>query len=411
MTVRRIDRFRFELRLKILISCKICRIFYSMFSRVLPVPQRSFFLFGARGTGKSTWLRAHLKNALFIDLLRTDTYFPVLRDPGQLRERVLAVPKSTWIVIDEVQRIPSLLNEVHELIENHGRKFALTGSSARKLKRGQANLLAGRAFVKNLYPLTRIEHLGAASIHERLAYGSLPAAVARRGERVPFLESYVDMYLREEIKEEALTRRIDSFARFLDVAALANANVTNLANISRDAGVPRATVTTYFEILKDTLIGSFLPAWTPRVRVKEVLHPKFYFFDCGVVRAIQGRLRDTPTSEERGHLLETYVHHELRAHISYANTGGDLRYWRTADGNEVDFIWTRGKRNVGIEVKAQKNWNTRDDAGLRALFDSKVEMKGAYGVYLGETRLKKAWGEVLPVDDFLKRLEQGSIIG
>lgn len=383
-----------------------------MFTRSLAPPKRSFFLFGPRATGKSTWLKQFFPDALRLDLLRNDTYFRLAAAPQELRSIVTAEPRSRWIVIDEIQRIPELLNEVHALIEDTGHRFALTGSNARKLKRGQTNLLAGRAIVRHMFPLVRSEYGASGSIDDVLQVGTLPAVMAEPESAIDILEAYAGTYLREEIKEEALTRKVQSYARFLQVAALANAQVTNLANLSRDTGVPRATVSTYFEILTDTLLGRFLPAWTAKVRVKEVSHPKFYFFDVGVVRAVQDRLRDRPSPEERGHLLETYLFHELCAHTAYRGTGGEWTYWRTADGLEVDFVWRRGKHVIAIECKATNGWRKHDDAGLLALGG----IKGAgtdttsFGVYLGANRQRREWGVVFPVNDFLDELHAGRVI-
>lgn len=381
-----------------------------MFDRVLAPPKRSFFLFGPRATGKSTWLKQRFAGALRLDLLRNDLYFRLSGTPGELRSMVRAEPPSRWIVLDEVQRVPELLNEVHALIEDGGYRFALTGSSARKLKRGRANLLAGRALVRELFPLTHAEYEGSTDLEDVLCFGSLPAVVAEPESRVDILEAYAGTYLREEIKEEALTRNVQAYTRFLQVAALANGQVTNLSAISRDTGVPRATVSTYFEILTDTLLGRFLPAWTARARMKEVGHPKFYFFDTGVVRAIQGRLRERPAPEERGHLFETYLFHELVAHVAYHNIGGEWSYWRTVDGVEVDFIWRRGERTVAIECKSTDTWRAREDVGLSALSGSKVGPMTCHGVYLGAQKLRREWGVVRPLGDFLAELRAGRIL-
>lgn len=381
-----------------------------MIDRVLEAPDRSFFLLGPRATGKSTWLKARFPGALRLDLLRNDVYLRLVAAPQDLRSLVTAEPRSRRIVIDEVQRVPAVLNEVHALIEDTGHSFALTGSSARKLKRGQANLLAGRAVVRHMFPLVHAEYRDALAIDDALRFGTLPSVVAEPRDRLDVLEAYAGTYLREEIKEEALTRNVPGYARFLQVASLANAQVTNLASVARDSGVPRATVSTYFEILTDTMLGRFLPAWTPKVRVKEVGHPKFYFFDTGVLRALQDRLRDRPTPEERGALLETYLFHELTAHVSYHHLGGDWSYWRSADGVEVDFVWRRAARRVAIECKATTRWREADDAGLLALRSSKVAPHASFGVYLGAHRLARPWGVVLPIADFFEALDAGEVI-
>lgn len=382
------------------------------FKRILQPPANSFFLFGPRATGKSTWLRANFPNKLHIDLLRNDVYFALSSAPAAFREQVLACdPKKTWIIVDEIQRLPNLLNDVHSLIESHGYHFALSGSSARKLKRGQANLLAGRALVKHMYPLTFAEYGNAITLAEAITFGTLPHIVTNPQSRIEQLEAYVGTYLREEIKEEALTRNVQAFSRFLEVAGLMNGQVTNLANIARDAGVPRQTVSTYFEVLVDTLLGNWLPAWTPRAKVKEIAHPKFYFFDCGVVRGIQKLLREEVTGEERGFLLETFIYNELNAHISYSNCGGELFYWRTPDAIEIDFIWKRGKQTIAIEVKSATKWKEEYNKGFNSLLSSKIKPKACYGVYCGEAILKKDFGLVLPWQEFLKKLYAGEIFG
>jgi len=379
--------------------------------RQLKLPERSFFLFGPRATGKSTWLKGCFTDKLHFDLLRNDVYFALTSSPAAFRERVLAHdPQKTWIILDEVQRAPLLLNEVHSLIESDGYRFALSGSSARKLKRGQANLLAGRALVKHMFPLVKSEYGELITLEEALAFGTLPSIVTDKTSRIDQLEAYVGTYLREEIKAEALTRNVHAFGRFLEVAALINGQVTNLANIARDAAVPRATVSTYFEILVDTLLGSWLPAWSPRAKVKEVSHPKFYFFDCGVVRGIQKSLREKIGDTERGVLFETLVLHELNAYISYQGIGGELFYWRTADGAEVDFIWKRGSRIVAIEVKSSSRWKDQYNAGFQSLLSSNVKIGTCYGIYCGDEILKKKFGLVLPWEEFLKRLYAGEII-
>lgn len=380
------------------------------FSRLLQKPKRSFFLFGPRATGKSTWLKANFPNHLHFDLLRNDVFFTLSSDPNALRERILAVnPKQTWIIIDEIQRLPVLLNDVHSLMENERYQFALSGSSARKLKRANANLLAGRALIKHFFPLTFAEYKQTISIDDALHFGTLPNIINDPETRIEQLEAYVGTYLREEIKEEALTRNVQAFSRFLEIAGLMNGQVTNLANIARDASVPRATVTTYFEILVDTLLGSWLPAWTPRAKVKEVSHPKFYFFDCGVVRAIQKLLRDPMSNEERGFLFETFIINELRAFIDYHSIGGELFYWRTQDGIEVDCLWKRGKNVIAFEIKSTMKWKNEFNQGLRSLLSSKIPIKKCYGIYCGHEILKKEFGLVLPWNIFLKRLYEGTI--
>ena len=246
-----------------------------------------------------------------MNLLLDRELLRLMRDPGRFTQEVEALPARSWVVVDEVQKLPAILNEVQDLLVRRGARyrFALTGSSARKLKRGEANLLAGRAVNRRFFPLTAAELGDVFAIEDALRFGTLPAVASERAEtdKVDILEAYAENYLTQEIRQEALVKSLESFTRFLDVAAQMNGQVTSVAGIARDAGVARPTVQRYFEILVDTLVGTWLPAWRPRAKVKEVAHPKFYFFDPGVVRALAGRLREPVGAEERGHLLETYV--------------------------------------------------------------------------------------------------------
>ncbi len=383
-----------------------------MFHRRLTAPDHSFFLFGPRGTGKTTWLREHLGDALWIDLVREAELMKLARDPDLFRRQVEALPRGAWIVVDEVQRMPALLGDVQDLVARHpGRyRFALTGSSARRLRREGANLLPGRVVNRRFFPLTSDE-LGELDVEAAVRFGCLPAIRAERVEadRVALLEAYVENYLAQEVRAEALVRRLDSFVRFLEVAALANGQVTNVSSLARDAGVARPTVQGYFDVLADTLLGVWLPAWRPHARVKEVAHPKFYFFDPGVVRALAGRLREPLEAAERGPLLETYVLHELRAWQDHAQIGGTFSYWRTPSGSEIDFVWTRGKSTVGIEVKSSTRWRREDGAALRDLAAAST-MQRAIGVYLGTTPLRDGDLEVLPLGQFLDRLYGGRVL-
>jgi predicted AAA+ superfamily ATPase len=314
-------------------------------------------------------------------------------------------------VADEVQRLPALLNEVHALIAEHGRRhrFALCGSSARKLKRLDVNLLAGRAINRRCLPLTAAELDFDVDPEDVLRLGLLPQVREDPSFAVDTLDAYVANYLREEIQQEALVRRLDSFARFLQIAALMNGQVSNIAGVARDAGVARPTVQGYFETLIDTLIGVWLPAWQRRAKVKEVTSPKFYLFDCGVARALAGRLRDPIDGLERGFLLETWILHELRATMAYEGLGGEIQYWRTPSGSEVDFVWTRAKRAVGIEVKAARQWRGEFGRALKSLIEDRVVQSG-FGVYTGTAELKDGPIRVLPVMTFLKQLVTGRVL-
>jgi predicted AAA+ superfamily ATPase len=385
----------------------------AMYTRTLALPKRSFLLLGPRGTGKTTWLRQALPQAHWYNLLLDRELLRLMRDPGLFRREIDALPAGSWVVVDEVQKLPALLNEVHDALTTAPRRwrFALTGSSARRLRRGEANLLAGRVIGRSLYPLTAAELPALPRIDELLRFGGLPLVRAERtvAGRIDLLEAYVSTYLTQEIRAEALVRSLESFTRFLEVAALANGQVTNVTSLARDAGVARPTVQGYFDVLVDTLIGNWLPAWRARAKVKEVAHPKFYLFDCGVVRALSGRLREALDSAERGTLLETLIYHELRAYVSYSGCGGALSYYRTPSGTEVDFVWTRGRHRVGIEVKATPRWRVEDSRPLRGLSEAKV-LTACYAVYEGDTPQEDGPVRILPVATFLRDLAGGRIL-
>ncbi|MBM4024670.1 MAG: ATP-binding protein [Planctomycetes bacterium] len=382
-----------------------------MFTRLLHLPDHSFFLFGPRGTGKTTWLRQVLPNALWFDLLRTQTFLALTRQPDSFRQQIQAWPEGSWIVVDEVQRLPSLLNEVHALIaeRGHAYRFALSGSSARKLKRMDVNLLAGRVINRQFFPLTGTELNYDIDLDQVLRFGLLPQIHAEPNFALDALEAYVANYIREEIQQEALVRNLDSFSRFLEVAALMNGQIANVSGLARDCAVARPTVQGYFATLVGTLIGFWLPAWRKRAKVKEVASPKFYLFDPGVVRALAGRLREPLDPVERGFLLETWLLHELRAAMACQDTGGQLHYWRTPGGTEVDFIWTRAEHAVGLEIKAATTWRSEYGAALKSLL-AQGSLEAAYGIYLGTAELKDGALRVFPLRRFLRELASGNVL-
>lgn len=385
-----------------------------MFTRTLEPPRSAFFLFGPRGTGKSSWIRAHLAGAQVFNLLTPDNAVRYEREPALFRAEVLARPKSDWFVLDEVQRVPRLLDEVHYLMEEKGyRKFALTGSSARKLRRGGANLLAGRAVLRQLLPLTSAETAFSVPIGQCLHYGSMPLSITAGDDRAreDYLRAYVTTYLAEEIRAEGLVRDLGSFSRFLDVAALAAGRTTNVSGLARDAGVSRETARGYFEILVDTLIGEWLPAWRPRAKVKEVAQPKFYWFDAGVLHAAARGFEQPMPADWEGVLLEHFVLHELRAYLHYHGVRGSLGYWATPSGGEVDFVWWYGKEQVAIEVKASRRYRSEFTAGIRSFEAGMSGRIRSYVVYRGDRELDVDGTRVLPVEAFLRRLHAGEIVG
>jgi len=382
-----------------------------MYPRLLPTPVGSVFLFGPRGTGKSTWIRDRFPGAVTYDLLDTAEALRLSKDPHSLYRELAALPAGEWVVIDEVQKVPGVLDEVHRLIESHRLRFVLSGSSARKLRRGGANLLAGRAVTTSMFPLVSAELSFEFEPERVLRFGTLPMAVTADDPR-DYLRTYAETYLAQEIQAEALTRNIGAFARFLEIAARQNAQATSIAGIARDAGIGRRTVQSHFEILTDTLIGFWLPPWKLKSSTRQVRQSKFYFFDCGVARALTGRLAYPPTAEELGPLAETFVLNELRSFLAYSALDYRLHFWRSYGGAEVDVLCETTEGFVAIEVKASSRWEKRFNRGLRRVRDEFGEHRTAcYGVYLGERAA--LWDEVrvLPVTDFLERLWAGEVIG
>ncbi len=337
-----------------------------IYSRITRSPARSFFLFGVRGVGKSSWARATLPDALRLDLLDEALFHDLLADPSLFRQLVSAVAPGDWIVIDEVQRIPALLNEVHRLIEERGLRFALLGSSARKLKIAGTNLLAGRAIRKAMYPLVPLELGSDFDLEDVLAYGSIPLVWTADGRR-EVLESYTQLYLREEIRAEAVVRNLPGFVRFLPIAALLHGQVLNVAGIAREAGVARPTVAGYLDVLEDTLLTWRLPAFEAKLRVRERRRPKLYWVDPGLVRAVKRQLGPV-SAEERGALFEGWVLSLLRAHAEERPLFDSIHYWApTESSTEVDFLLRRDAEFLAIETKAAKRYHTALLKGLRAI--------------------------------------------
>ena len=377
----------------------------AMYARTATVPDHSFFLFGPRATGKTTWLRHYLGDAQWFNLLLEDDYLPLLASSAGFRERVEAQPRGSWIVVDEVQRLPQLLDEIHDLISRHGSdyKFALSGSSARKLRRLDANLLAGRVIERAMFPFVARELGTDFDLESVLRFGSLPGILTDESYRVEKLRAYVHTYLRQEIQQEALVKDLGSFHRFLKVAALMHGQVVNQTAIARDAAVSRTTVQRFFETLVDTLVGYLLPAWQPKARVREHSKPKFYFFDPGVVRAIRDVVDEPLVDAESGPLLEGYILHELRAAISYQSLGGELSYWSTPGSKEIDFIWSKGSRHVGVEVKNSRSWRPQYAKTLNEFLDAGTLTRG-FVVYRGKERFRSGKVDGLPVEEFLALL-------
>lgn len=338
-----------------------------MLKRIFDPPSQSFFLLGPRGTGKSTWLRVLFPDAHVVDLLSEATYQRLLANPGLFASQLRAIPSGQWVVIDEVQRLPSLLNEVHRFIEKKQIKFVLCGSSARKLKSAGVNLLAGRALNRSMHPFVPAELGEPLNVEEALRFGLLPI-VWDSPEKAETLAAYAQLYLKEEIQAEALVRNLAGFARFLPIAALYQGQALNVSNIAREAGVARTTVAGYLDILEETLLCFRLPAFEAKLRVRERKLAKWYWCDPGLVRALKrssGELID----EERGPLFEGLVGQLLRAYKDYGHIFDEMFYWAPAAGGEteVDFLLLQDRKFVAVEVKSGKAFAEKWCKGLRAI--------------------------------------------
>lgn len=366
-------------------------------------------MFGVRGAGKSTWAREVLPDAHVIDLLDEARYQQLLADPGLLALELRDIPRDRVVVLDEVQRVPSLLNEVHRSIEGERRRFALLGSSARRLKTASTNLLAGRATVRTMYPLVPMELGSEFDLGRVLRFGTIPL-VWRADDPRATLEAYVNLYVREEIRAEALVRNLPAFLRFLPVAALFHGQVINIAGLARDAATARKTVEGYLGILEDTLVATLLPAFEPRLRVRERRHPKLYWVDPGLVRAARRDLGPVG-AEERGALLEGWVFTTLRAHNEVSELYDDISYWAPAEARqtEVDLLLRRGRDHLALEVKTSPRFSRDQLAGLRAVA-ALPRLARRVLVYLGERSLKTDDGiEVWPLSRFLTTLSEGTL--
>jgi predicted AAA+ superfamily ATPase len=368
---------------------------------IKPPKNKSFFLFGPRGVGKTTWVKATFPEAIYIDLLEAEIFNDLLANPQRLEN---FIPKNfkDWIIIDEIQKIPELLNEVHRLIEKYRYKFILTGSSARKLRRKGVNLLGGRALTYFLHPLTCLELGGDFNLMHSLKYGQLPCVYTEDNPKA-YLESYVKTYLEEEVKEESLTRNLGAFCRFLEAASFSQGAVLNISEVGRECSVERKVVENYFTILEDLLIAYRIPVFTKKAKRRLVAHPKFYFFDVGVYRTLRpmGPL-DMP-EEVEGIAFETLFFQELLAINDSLGLGYKIFYWRTSNKQEVDFV-LYGERGIkAFEVKRTTKVSKVFLNGLKS-FLKDYPIAKAYFVYGGKRYLREEKIEIISFEEALKKL-------
>lgn len=373
-----------------------------MYSRLLKPPRnKSFFLFGPRGTGKTTWVKTVFPKALYLDLLETELFNDLLARPHRL-ENMIPNDFSDWIIIDEIQRVPELLNEVHRLIENSHFQFVLTGSSARKLRKKGHNLLGGRALTYYMHPFTSLELKKDFHLEQSIRFGHLPSVYSEKDPK-KYLESYVTTYLQEEIQQEGLTRNLNAFSRFLETASFSQGSILNVSEVAREAAIERKVVENYFTILEDLLIGYRIPVFTKKAKRRLIRHSKFYFFDVGIYRTVRpsGPL-DSPEFIE-GAAYETLFFQELLAMNDYYNLGYRIYYYREANGAEVDFVLYGEKGIRAFEIKRTGRISTSMLKGLK-IFLKDYPTAVCYLLYGGKREMREGNIIIIPIDTALKIL-------
>lgn len=379
-----------------------------MFNRILNLENQgndSIFLFGARQVGKTTWLRQKFAECRYYDLLRNTEFERLLRRPELLAQELSDLGEGDTVIIDEIQKLPQLLDEVHYLIQSQGIRFVLSGSSARKLKRVGTNLLGGRAAIMRMYPLVSAE-IPDFDLVRAVNNGMIPRHYMIENPWQRF-RGYVGAYLNEEVREEAMLRNLRQFSHFLEVAAMSNGEMVVYNNIAQDCGIDSRTVKSYFGILEDTLIGYMIPGFTASKKRRSIVAPRFYFFDVGVANYLRKRKAMEPGSESFGQAFEHLIIQELLAYLGYSLSDEPLTYWRTTGGYEVDAIVGEGR--VAIEIKATDEAKSRHTHGLKAFVE---EFPGARPIIVSLDRRRRMMNgiEVIPAIDFLRDLWQGKII-
>jgi predicted AAA+ superfamily ATPase len=365
----------------------------------------SLFLWGARQTGKSTLLKGLFPDAIWFDLLKSDVYRRFQREPIQFRQAILAKGSKNVVIVDEIQKIPELLDEIHWLIVNHQIRFILSGSSPRKIIRSGANLLGGRALRYELYPLIQSE-IPEFDLLKALNNGLLPKHYLSDNPK-KMLEAYIGNYLKDEIIAEAKIRNINAFTQFLEAAAFSNAEMVNYSNIASECGVSHNTVREYFQILEDTLIGRFVPSFQKKPKRRVILAPKFYYFDVGLANSLLKRGKIEIGSEAFGNSFEHFIYQELYAHSKYTDKNYLISYWRTTSQIEVDFIL--GDHEVAVEVKGTDNIQSRHLKGLKS-FSEEYFVKKL--IVVSNDPMERKMGDItiMPWKVFLERLWSGGII-
>ena len=379
-----------------------------MINRILNldnVHNDSVFVWGARQVGKTTLIRNTYPNVVYYDLLRAKDFERLQRNPSLLSEDLALLNDCDTVIIDEVQKIPQLLDEVHSLIFHKNIRFILSGSSPRKLKRYGANLLGGRALKEILYPLVSAE-IPDFDIYKAVRYGTLPRhyLISDPWKR---LGAYIGVYLNEEIREEALSRNLKTFSRFMEIAAFSNGEIVVYKNIAQDCGIDYRTVANYFEVLTDTLTGYMIPSFTQTQKRRNIQAPKFYYFDVGIANYLRNRRNIQLGSVDFGHAFEHFIIQELIAYLGYNRKDEQLSYWRTSSGYEVDAIIGAGR--VAIEIKSTEEIQSRHLKGLKAFQEEKPECRLIAVSFDSRPRITNNV-EVYPATDFLRKLWNHEIL-
>jgi len=371
--------------------------------RFFSSPEQSYFLFGPRGTGKSTFLKHHYPDELWIDLLQPDVYRSYIARPERIIEIVHGNPDKTVIIVDEIQKIPDLLGAIHSLIEEKlNKQFILTGSSARKLKRTGIDLLAGRVLLKTLHPFVLSELKSPPPFEDILRYGLLPIVIDSKTPK-DVLDTYIALYVREEVQTEGLVRNLGHFSRFLEAVSFSHGSLLNISNVARECQVERKVVEGYIKILEDILLAYRLPVFTKKAKRALISHPKFYFFDTGVFHVLRPKGPLDRPEEMAGVALEGLVFQHLRAWNAYSNNPYNLYFWRSRGGIEVDFILYGEDEILAIEVKNSNRVRPEDLRSLKAFYNDFPQSTPIL-LYRGKEKLLKNEIRCIPCESFLKSL-------
>ena len=367
-------------------------------------PDNSFFLFGPRGTGKSTILKETFKDALYIDLLDNEEFRIYSAYPEKIGEVVAANKEKRVVIVDEIQKVPDLLSQIHLLIETYKDKlFIMTGSSARKLKKKGTNLLAGRAYKKTMHPFTASELGDDFNLAEALEFGLIPV-VYDSADKKDALNAYVNLYVREEVMMEGLTRNVGNFSRFLEAVSFSHGCQVNISNIARECQIERKTFESYINILEDLMIAERIPVFTKKARRNLAVHPKFYFFDTGLYKKLRPSGPLDRVEEIGGPALEGLVCQHIKAYLENKGVDAQLFFWRTKSGSEVDFVIYGKDIFSAIEVKSSANLRPKDFNGLKA-FGEDYPISKKIMLYMGKNKLLKNNILMIPVEEFLRNLE------